>query len=111
VAGQYHGLLIAMVIGNGLLALSVVPHYAALALGRSRALVFVNLGAGILSLAVAYVLIRSVGLMGAGFAKIIAGAVFLSVFGIVRRALKDGGSTVRSPNRSAAAAGTLDLAQ
>ncbi|HSY13517.1 MAG TPA: oligosaccharide flippase family protein [Verrucomicrobiae bacterium] len=111
VAGQYHGLLIAMVIGNGLLALSVVPHYAALALGRSRALVFVNLGAGVLSLAVAYILIRSVGLMGAGFAKIIAGAVFLSVFGIVRRALKDGGSTVRSPNRSAAAAGTLDLAQ
>jgi hypothetical protein len=73
--------------------------------------VFVNLGAGVLSLAVAYILIRSVGLMGAGFAKIIAGAVFLSVFGIVRRALKDGGSTVRSPNRSAAAAGTLDLAQ
>jgi O-antigen/teichoic acid export membrane protein len=111
VAAQYHGLLIAMVIGNGLLALSVVPHYAALALGRSRALAFVNLGAGIFSLAGAYLLIQRMGLIGAGFAKVIAGAVFLSVFGIVRRALKDRAPTVQSPEVPAAAASTLDFAQ
>jgi O-antigen/teichoic acid export membrane protein len=88
IATQYHDLLVAMAIGNGLLALSVVPQYAALALGRSRALAIVNLAAGALTLGAGYLLIHRMGLVGAGFAKIVAGTVFLSVFGIVRRALR-----------------------
>lgn len=88
VAAGYHELLIAMAIGNGLLAVSVIPHYAALAFGRARALVLVNLAAGLLSLGSGYFLIRFFGVMGAGFGKIIAGAVFLSVFGVVRLALQ-----------------------
>lgn len=34
VAAQYHDLLVVMAVGNSLLALGVVPHYAALALGE-----------------------------------------------------------------------------
>jgi O-antigen/teichoic acid export membrane protein len=89
IAAQYHDLLVAMAIGNGLLALSAVPQYAALAFGRSPALAMVSLVSGVLSLGCGYFLIHRVGLLGAGFAKIIAGVIFLSVFGIVRRALKD----------------------
>jgi O-antigen/teichoic acid export membrane protein len=87
-AAQYHHLLIAMAIGNGLLALSVVPHYAALALGRSRALALLNLAAGAVALGCGYLLVQRVGLIGAGFAKILAGAVLLSSFNIVRRVLQ-----------------------
>lgn len=87
VAAQYHDLLVTMAIGNGLLALSVVPQYAALAFGRSRALAMVNLASGVLSLGCGYFLIHRMRLLGAGFAKIIAGLVFLSVFGVVQRVL------------------------
>jgi O-antigen/teichoic acid export membrane protein len=87
-AAQYHNLLVVMIVGNGLLALSVVPHYAALAFGRSRALALVNLAAGVISLGCGYVLIQRLGLIGAGLAKIVTGLVFLSLFGIVTRALK-----------------------
>jgi O-antigen/teichoic acid export membrane protein len=87
IATRYHDLLITMAVGNGLLALSVVPHYAALALGRARALVLVNVAAGVLSLASGYFLISRIGLLGAGIAKIVAGVVFLSVYGIVRARL------------------------
>ena len=111
IASQYHDLLITMVIGNGLLAISVVPHYAALAFGRSRALAIVNLAAGLVSLGCGYLLIQRVGLIGAGFAKIIAGAVFLSVFGIVRRALREGESAPRASTLDEIKIVSLDLAQ
>ncbi len=91
IAAQYHDLLVAMSIGNGLLALSVVPQYAALALGRSRALAVVSVASGMLSLGCGYFLIHRMGLLGAGFAKIIAGVMFLSVFAVVREALKEDG--------------------
>jgi O-antigen/teichoic acid export membrane protein len=109
VATKYHDLLITMAIGNGLLALSVVPHYAALALGRARALVAVNVAAGILSLGSGYFLIGRIGLLGAGIAKIIAGVVFLSVFAIVHTRLSLSRATERDlspPPRS-----SLDFAQ
>jgi O-antigen/teichoic acid export membrane protein len=85
-ATEYRALLITMAVGNGLLAISVVPHYAALALGRARALAGVNLVAGILSLGGGYLLIHRIGLLGAGFARIIAGVAFLWVFPVVRNA-------------------------
>ncbi len=109
IATQYHDLLVAMAIGNGFLALSIVPHYAALAFGRSRALAMVNLAAGVLSLGCGYLLIHRMGLLGAGFAKIIAGVIFLSVFDIVRRAFKEDepeGQPLNAPTASA-----LDFAQ
>jgi hypothetical protein len=37
-----------------------------------------------------YLLIKQFGLIGAGVAKIVVGVVFLSLFNIVRRALKAG---------------------
>jgi O-antigen/teichoic acid export membrane protein len=110
-ADQYHGLLRAMAIGNGLLALSVVPHYAALALGRARALAFVNLAAGVLSLVAGYVLMQRFGLVGAGFAKMTAGLVFLSLFGIARRAFHHGESSVTSVDIVPSPVNTLDFAQ
>jgi O-antigen/teichoic acid export membrane protein len=85
-ATEYRTLLISMAVGNGLLAISVVPHYAALALGRPRALAGINLVAGILSLGGGYLLIHRIGLLGAGFARIIAGVAFLWVFHVVRNA-------------------------
>ena len=87
IARLYQGLLVTMVIGNGLLALSVVPHYAALAFGRARALVWINLFAGMASLSAAYLLIHRFGLIGAGLGRIVAGAVFMTVFAVVHRAL------------------------
>lgn len=86
---QYKTLLVTMAIGNALLALTVVPNYAALALGRAKALAMVNLVAGIASVAALYLLLPRAGLLGAGIAKIITGAIFLSVFSIVRRALEE----------------------
>ncbi len=83
---RYRALLITMAVGNGLLAISVVPHYAALALGRARALAGVNLVESILSLGGGYLLIHRIGLLGAGFARIIAGVAFLWVFPVVRNA-------------------------
>jgi O-antigen/teichoic acid export membrane protein len=108
-AAQYHNLFVTMVIGNGLLSLSVVPHYAALAFGRSRALVLVNLGGGIVSMGCGYLLIQRLGLIGAGMAKIVAGVVFLSLFGVVRRALKAGEENDRGEIR--ATKRLLDFAQ
>lgn len=99
-ATEYYSLLIVMAIGNGVLAISVVPHYVALALGRARALTFVNLAAGVLSLGSAYLLIRQVGVVGAGVARIIAGIVFLYVFAIVRADLSE--HIARAPKPSAA---------
>jgi O-antigen/teichoic acid export membrane protein len=78
-----------MIVGNGLLALSVVPHYTALAFGRSRALVLINLLSGVISLSCGYLLIRRFGLIGAGVAKVVTGLVFLSLFGVVTSAFKE----------------------
>lgn len=86
-APEYHNLLIAVTLGNGVLALSVVPHYVTLALGRARALAIVNLVAGAVSLPGTYLLIKQTGILGAGVAKILGAAVFLSVFVIVRSEL------------------------
>ena len=49
----------------------------------------VNLAAGALALVSGYVLIHRMGLFGAGLSKIVAGIMFLPVFGVVRRALKE----------------------
>jgi O-antigen/teichoic acid export membrane protein len=111
VATRYHDLLVVMAIGNSLLALSVVPHYAALALGRARALVIVNFVAGVLSLGCGYFLIRHIGVMGAGVAKIVAGIVFLSVFGIVRRTMNQGKQVQASNEAEIAVGNMLDFAK
>jgi O-antigen/teichoic acid export membrane protein len=108
-AAQYHDLLVTMIMGNGLLALSVVPHYAALAFGRSRALVVVNLIAGLMSVGCGYVLIQRLGLIGAGLARVVVGLVFLSLFNIVHRALEAGAASHRC--EMPASDGILDFAQ
>ncbi len=111
VAAQYHDLLIVMTIGNGLLALSVVPHYAALALGRSRALVVVSFLAGAVSLGCGYFLMHRTGLMGAGLARIAAGAIFLWTYRIVRRAFIQEQSTLTSGETAGTATSALTFAQ
>jgi O-antigen/teichoic acid export membrane protein len=83
-AGECYGLLVAMTIGNGILAVSIVPHYIALALGQSRPLAYMNVVAGVASLGGGYLLLRHVGLIGGGFTKVIAGLVSLLAFAIVR---------------------------
>jgi len=86
-AAQYHDLLRIVAVGNCLLALSVVPQYAALAFGRARAMAVVNLAAGALSLPGSYYLMQRFGVVGAGLGKVIAGLVFLSTFGVAQRAI------------------------
>jgi O-antigen/teichoic acid export membrane protein len=110
-AAQYHHLLIAMAIGNGLLALSVVPHYTALALGRSRALALLNLAAGAVALGCGYFLVQRVGVIGAGFAKILAGAAFLSSFNIVRRALQQEQQVPQAAEAADSTINVLNFAQ
>lgn len=98
-AVKYHALLIAMAVGNGLLALSIVPQYTALAFGRARALAYINLAAGISSAVGGYVLVHRIGLIGGGFARVLAGMVSLSAFVVVRSLFKQvADSSSRSPN-------------
>jgi O-antigen/teichoic acid export membrane protein len=101
---QYHMLLVTMIVGNGLLAISIAPHYASLALGRSQALAIVTFVAGAASLACGYVLIRQFGVVGGGVAKILTGIIFLSLFMVVRRGLSNTQSRQRSEKGTAAAA-------
>ncbi len=88
VAEKCRGLLIAMTIGNGLLAICVVPHYTALALGRSRSLACMNFAAGTASLIGVYLFVRHAGLVGGGLGKVFAGLISLSAFAIVRPVFK-----------------------
>lgn len=110
-AARYHHLLIAMAIGNGLMALSVVPHYTALALGYSRALVVITLAAGIASLTAGYYLISGMGLIGAGFTKVIAGAFFLFSFHVVRLAFRKHKRIPQGTDAAAASANALTFAR
>jgi O-antigen/teichoic acid export membrane protein len=82
-ATECFSVLIALIIGNGLLAITVVPQYTALAFGRPRAVLYMNLAAGVVSMIGAYVLLRQIGLVGGGLAKISAGLVSLSSLVIV----------------------------
>lgn len=108
-AQQYGGLLAAMTVGNALLALSIVPHYTALALGRARALAFMNLATGVVALSSSYLLIRHIGLIGGGVAKVLAGLTSLSVFAVVRCAFRDAAGTVTEAGQDFATAARLDL--
>ncbi len=110
-ASQYRSLLVSMIVGNGLLAISVVPHYAALALGRSRALMYVNLIAGVMSLGCGYLLIKHVGLIGGGLSRIAVGVAFLSVFQIVHAALRDAPPMHDAEKPSPTAVSALDFAR
>lgn len=107
-ARECHGLLVAMTIGNGILAVSIVPHYIALALGRSRALAYMNVVAGAASLGGGYLLLRHVGLIGGGFTKVFAGLISLSAFAIVRSGFRHAAGTSHTSRQDFAAAVTLD---
>jgi O-antigen/teichoic acid export membrane protein len=109
VALKYKDLLILMTLGNGLLAVSVVPHYTAMALGRARALAFINLVAGVVSLAGGYVLLRHFGLLGGGFIRVLAGLVSLSMIAVVRSALEAAPKIDDIRDQQLAVAGSLDL--
>ena len=87
VAAQYYDLLRVVAIGNCLLALSVVPQFAALAFGRARAVTVVNFAAGAISLPASYILMQRIGVLGAGLGKVIAGILFLSMIHVGRRAI------------------------
>ena len=97
---QYPGLLAALIAGNGLLALSVVPQYTALALGRSRQLAIVNVVAGAASLAIGYALLRYIGVLGIGLAKVVAGSISLCVISIVTTAFRPQTTIQRAPRES-----------
>ena len=107
-AAECSSVLIALTIGNGLLAISVVPQYTALAFGRPRALVWINLIAGVVSIIACYALLRQVGLVGGGFAKIFAGLMSLSSFVVVACVFRKCEST-RSRNQDTAALVSLGL--
>ena len=76
-ASGYPGLLATLIAGNCLLAIAVVPQYAALALGRARALAILNILVGTVSVVLAYLLLRRIGLIGVGITKIVTGTISL----------------------------------
>jgi O-antigen/teichoic acid export membrane protein len=84
VAQQCRGLLVLMTIAHGLLAISIVPHYAALALGKARSLLFLNMAAGLTSFAIGLLSMKHIGLSGGGLMRLTAGLVSLFAFAIVR---------------------------
>lgn len=107
-ARECHGLLVAMTIGNAILAVSIVPHYVALALGRSRPLAYMNVVAGIASLGGGYLLLRHFGLIGGGFTKVFAGLVSLSAFAIVRSGFRHTSEPLHSSSQAFVTAVSLD---
>jgi O-antigen/teichoic acid export membrane protein len=110
-AQQYGGLLVAMTIGNGLLALCIVPHYTALALGRSRALALMNLVTGVTALSSTYLLVKHIGIIGGGVAKVLAGLTSLYVFSVVRAAFRDNVGKAAEMKQEFLAGATFDLAR
>jgi O-antigen/teichoic acid export membrane protein len=80
---------IVMMAAGGLLALGIVPQYAALALGRSRALALMNIASGFLTIGGGYLLIRRFGVLGGGFAKAVVAVVSLASFAIARSAFHE----------------------
>jgi O-antigen/teichoic acid export membrane protein len=84
----YSGLMTALIAGNCLLALAVVPQYTALALGHVRALAILNMVVGLASIALAYMLLRRTGLFGIGITKIVTGALSLWALRIAHNALR-----------------------
>jgi O-antigen/teichoic acid export membrane protein len=78
-----------MMAAGGLLALGIVPQYAALALGRSRALALMNIASGFLTISGGYLLIRRFGVLGGGFAKAAVAVVSLASFAIARSAFHE----------------------
>jgi O-antigen/teichoic acid export membrane protein len=94
------GLLTTLLVGNTLLALSVVPQYTALALGRSRSLAALNFVIGVTSIVLAYLLLRHFGLPGIGVAKVVAGGISLWTFAIVARAFRPPGIFHAAPQES-----------
>jgi O-antigen/teichoic acid export membrane protein len=96
-AQQSATLLVLLTLGNGLLATCVVPHYAALAVGRSRALAYINFAAGAGALAVGYGSMRVLGLNGAGLMRITSGVVSLSIYQVVRHTLRPRLRSTASP--------------
>jgi O-antigen/teichoic acid export membrane protein len=107
-AGECYGLLVAMTIGNGILAVSIVPHYIALALGQSRPLAYMNVVAGVASLGGGYWLLRHAGLIGGGFTKVIAGLVSLSAFAIVRSGFRHFATEPQASSQDLMTAVSLD---
>lgn len=87
-ASGYSGLMTVLISGNCLLALAVIPQYAALALGRARALAILNMVVGTVSVALAYVLLRRIGLLGIGIAKVVTGMISLWALRIAYDALR-----------------------
>ena len=109
IALRYHGLLRVVAIGNCLLALTVVPQYAALAFGRARAVTIVSFVAGAFSLPASYLLMQRLGLLGAGLGKALAGILFLSMIQVGRRAIDFQART--NTKTSADLGAALDLAR
>lgn len=86
-AFQAYPVFILMVAANGLLAASIVPQYAALALGRARALAIVNFLSGAASLVIAVPLLRHMGVIGGAWMRCAAAIISLAAFGVVRESL------------------------
>lgn len=106
-AAECSSVLIALLIGNGLLAIAVVPQYTVLAFGRPRALVSINLAAGVVSMIGGYVLLREIGLVGGGLAKIFAGLISLSSLAIVAGVFRNFAS-IKNLDQDAATVTSLD---
>jgi O-antigen/teichoic acid export membrane protein len=107
-ASTYAGLLRTMAIANGLLALAIVPHYTALALGRARALAVINFIAGSVSLSAGFLLLRHFGLMGGASIRVLAGLVSLSAFAIVRTAFQHATGSLQLSDPALSAVSSLD---
>jgi O-antigen/teichoic acid export membrane protein len=107
-ASTYAGLLRMMTVANGLLALAIVPHYTALALGRARALAAINLVAGLVSLTAGFLLLRHFGLMGGASIRVLAGLVSLAAFAIVRTAFQDATDSLQLSDQELSGVPSLD---
>lgn len=84
-AARTHWLFSLLVIGYGLLAINVVPHYALLGMGEVRFVTMSNILGGVLSLVAMVVLIPWWGLLGAGISRILYGpAVSLNFIRLVK---------------------------
>jgi O-antigen/teichoic acid export membrane protein len=73
-----HSLLSLLAVSFGLLALTVVPHYTLLALGRVRFVSTLNVATGLVLLLLMSVILPGTGMIGAGVCRVLYGG-FLSI--------------------------------
>jgi O-antigen/teichoic acid export membrane protein len=86
IADQASSVLAILAVGFALLAINNVPHFVLLGLDDARSVAWINIGAGLLAVAMSIILIPKIGLIGAASGRMAyASAICLLIAIMIRR--------------------------